>query len=234
MRNIKEAMKDLLNKIHHADCLEFMKGLPDKCVDMILTDPPYGEQTHKGAIKNKENDLQIDFASISEATMLELTAEFLRLSRTWVVFTCEWRFINPIEKAFPAEFVRFGIWTKPVYTPQISGDRPAMGWEAVCIMHPKGMKRWNGGGKSAVYNFGRDNDSNIHTTQKPLQFWKQLLLDFNTTPKAIVLDCFSGSGTTALACHDLGLDFICIEKDLEYFNASVKRLEQHQRQLKLL
>ena len=47
-------MKDitsLLNKIHHADCLEFMKQLPDKCVDLVLTDPPYGIGEAKG--KNK-------------------------------------------------------------------------------------------------------------------------------------------------------------------------------------
>ena len=35
-------MQDLINKIHHADCLEFMKQLPDKCIDLVLTDPPYG------------------------------------------------------------------------------------------------------------------------------------------------------------------------------------------------
>ena len=227
-------MKHLLNKIHHADCLEFMKSLPDKCIDLVLTDPPYGEQTHKGAIKNKENELQIDFASISESTMLQLTAEFIRLSKTWVVFTCEWRFISAIEKAFPVEFIRFGVWVKPNYMPQMSGDRPATGWEAICIMHPKGRKKWNGGGKCSVWEFQRDNEASIHTTQKPLQFWKRLLLDFNTTPRAIVLDAFSGSGTTALACHDLGLDFICIEKDFDYWQASCKRLEQHQRQLKLL
>jgi site-specific DNA-methyltransferase (adenine-specific) len=48
-----------------------------------------------------------------------------------------------------------------------------------------------------------------------------------------VLDCFSGSGTTALACHDLGLNFICIEKDEKYYNDSVKRLEDHKKQMKL-
>ncbi len=227
-------MKELLNKIHLANCLDFMRQLEDKCVDMILSDPPYGSQTHKGALNNVEGDLQIDFEEITSVEMLVLVGEFLRLSRTWVIFTCEWRFMAAIEEAFPKEFIRFGVWVKPVYTPQFTGDRPATGWEAICMMHPRGTKKWNGGGRCSVYNFGRDNESAIHTTQKPIQLWKQLLLDFNVTPRGIILDPFSGSGTTALACHDLGLDFICIEKDPDYHAASVKRLEQHQRQLKLL
>ena len=72
-------------------------------------------------------------------------------------------------------------------------------------------------------------DDTTHPTQKPLKLIKRLLNGHS----GIVLDCFSGSGTTALACHDLGLDFICIEKDPDYHAASVKRLEAHQRQLKL-
>lgn len=47
----------------------------------------------------------------------------------------------------------------------------------------------------------------------------------------LVLDCFSGSGTTAIACHNLKRRFICIEKDFDYWKASCKRLEEHKRQL---
>jgi DNA modification methylase len=46
----------------------------------------------------------------------------------------------------------------------------------------------------------------------------------------LVLDCFSGSGTTAIACHRLKRRFICIEKDKDYWEASCKRLEEEQRQ----
>lgn len=49
----------------------------------------------------------------------------------------------------------------------------------------------------------------------------------------LVLDCFSGSGTTAVACHNLKRRFICIEKDKDYYEASVKRLEDAQKQLNL-
>jgi DNA modification methylase len=51
--------------------------------------------------------------------------------------------------------------------------------------------------------------------------------------KIINSDCFSGSGTTAIACHNLKRRFICIENDKEYYEASVKRLEEHKKQLNL-
>lgn len=49
----------------------------------------------------------------------------------------------------------------------------------------------------------------------------------------LVLDCFSGSGTTAIACHNLKRRFICIEKDKEYYEKSVERLKVEQAQLQL-
>ena len=59
----------------------------------------------------------------------------------------------------------------------------------------------------------------------------QDLIELFSDEKQIVLDCFSGSGTTAVACHNLNRRFICIEKDPDYYAASVKRLEEVQRQL---
>lgn len=69
----------------------------------------------------------------------------------------------------------------------------------------------------------------IHPTQKPIKLFEQILQDFSNE-NDLVLDCFSGSGTTAIACHRLKRRFICIEKDKEYYEASVKRLEDEQRQ----
>lgn len=73
------------------------------------------------------------------------------------------------------------------------------------------------------------NQERIHPTQKPLKLFEQILQDYSNE-NDLVLDCFSGSGTTAVACHNLKRRFICIERDREYFESSVKRLEQAQRQ----
>lgn len=72
----------------------------------------------------------------------------------------------------------------------------------------------------------------FHETQKPLQLITYLL-ERSTKENDLVLDCFSGSGTTAIACHNLNRRFICVEKDKEYWQKSVERLEIAQSQLKL-
>lgn len=71
-----------------------------------------------------------------------------------------------------------------------------------------------------------------HPTIKPLGIFETLVKN-SSRENDLVLDCFSGSGTTAIACHRLNRRFICIEKDKEYFEASVKRLEDERKQLSL-
>lgn len=75
-------------------------------------------------------------------------------------------------------------------------------------------------------------DIRIHPTQKPLKLFEMILRDYSNE-NDLILDCFSGSGTTAVACHNLKRRFICIEKDYDYWKASVERLENAQAQLKL-
>lgn len=68
-----------------------------------------------------------------------------------------------------------------------------------------------------------------HPTPKRVNIASKILLNISNK-NDIILDCFSGSGTTAIACNRLNRNFICIEKDKEYYEASVKRLENEQAQ----
>lgn len=83
--------------------------------------------------------------------------------------------------------------------------------------------------KSFKYNTPTER---IHPTQKPIELVSHLLR-LGSKENDLILDCFSGSGTTAIACHKLNRNFICIEKDVDYYNASVERLENTKAQLKL-
>lgn len=65
-----------------------------------------------------------------------------------------------------------------------------------------------------------------------LNLFQQILNDYSQ-PNDLILDPFSGSGTTAIAAHNLGRRFICIEKDPDYHAASVQRLKDTQAQLRL-
>ena len=72
----------------------------------------------------------------------------------------------------------------------------------------------------------------IHPTQKPVKLF-MWLLNRETNENDLILDCFSGSGTTAIACNRLKRRFICIEKDSEYWEKSCERLKAEQAQMQL-
>jgi len=206
--------------LYCGDCREILPTL-DK-VDAVVTDPPYGEQTHKGARGGgfKSQTILVDFSSQTA----ERTRDYLRrltdLASRWVIATVEWQHMALL--AGEPWFVRHGIWVKPNGSCQFSGDRPAMGWEAVAICHKKGKKRWNGGGHHAVWQFNKENGQ--HPTQKPLPLvekWVSLFSDKGET----ILDPFMGSGTTGVACANLGRKFIGIELKQEYFDIACERIE---------
>ena len=71
-----------------------------------------------------------------------------------------------------------------------------------------------------------------HPTIKPLGIVKNLIIN-STNENDVVLDCFSGSGTTAVACSQLKRNFIAIEIDEKYYKLSLQRLEADQTQMKL-
>jgi DNA modification methylase len=86
-------MKDLLNKIHHGDCLEFMKQLPDKCIDLVLTDPPYGidfgtfNRTNKDAKGNRyKADKYKNGNWDKEFCLNEYFIQIKRISHNWIIW----------------------------------------------------------------------------------------------------------------------------------------------------
>jgi site-specific DNA-methyltransferase (adenine-specific) len=221
------------------DCLDAVTGLcslPDKSVDHVICDPPYGDETHLGARGGQGDTKLVTFGSITAEELRTILGEVGRVTRRWVVATVEWRHVLPLERNPPngLRFVRHGIWVKPNGAPQFTGDRPATGWEAVAILHaavPEGRMKWNGGGKHAVWNFPKEGE-NVHPTQKPIALADAFVRDF-TDPGDLILDPFAGSGTTGVAAIRLGRRFLGWEKDPKYHAAAVKRLAGTREQLVL-
>jgi site-specific DNA-methyltransferase (adenine-specific) len=77
-----------------------------------------------------------------------------------------------------------------------------------------------------------DKANKMHPTQKPIKLYKWLLMNY-AKPNDKILDTHLGSGSIAIACHDLGFDLTACELDTDYFNGAVKRLENHKLQLKI-
>ena len=216
----KPYYQDSACTIYHGDCREILPLLPK--VDLVLTDPPYGEVTHKGARTGTEKKVLVDFDSFTTEKLLELTALFVDASRRWVFMTCEWRHAAKMEEA-GLPLIRLGVWIKPNGAPQFTGDRPGTGWEAIAILHREGKKKWNGGGHHATWIHNIEQGE--HPTTKPLGLVKTWVQQFSNEGETI-LDPFMGSGTTLRAAKDLGRKAIGIELEEKYCEIAVKRLRQ--------
>lgn len=203
------------------DCREVLPTL--RKVDVVVTDPPYGEKTHAGARTGGGDKILVSFDSITADEFCLLCTQFCALAERWVLMTCDWTHAAAAQSAMPDIFVRSGVWIKPNGMPQYTGDRPAMGYEAVAILHRKGRKRWNGGGSHAVWT--QPKVSAEHPTQKPLPLvlnWVRLFSD----PGDTILDPFCGSGTTGVAAVKLGRKFIGIEIHEPYFDIACRRISE--------
>ncbi len=216
--------------IYHGDCRDVIPSLTLQPVQMVLTDPPYSQRTHAGARTNRIDQRSqpfIDFASMTEVELVKVFELCAQKLQGWCISFVDWRHMSHLESSPPdgLRFVRFGIWDKPNGTPQISGDRPAMGWEAIAILHSKTHRmHWNGGGRRAVWTCLRESQCS-HRTQKPLSLVKQLAALF-TSPGDLVLDPFMGSGTTLRAAKDTGCRAIGIEINERYCEIAANRLRQ--------
>jgi DNA modification methylase len=220
-------------------------------VDHVITDPPYardvylraarvpaeGAGTRAGRTDRGIHNLKTgalgkmaagDIGAIDE--MLEpVSAQIGRLVRRWAlvfsdVETCHrWR--QQLEAA-SLRYVRTGAWVKPDAMPQMSGDRPAVGFEPCTIAHAPGPMEWNGGGRPAVWIFNTCKVNRPdHPCPKPEPLMEKLVFDFSDYGDAI-LDPFMGSGTTLVAAKRLGRKAIGIELNEQYCEVAAKRLAQ--------
>jgi len=223
--------------LYHGDCLDILPTLDP--VDHVITDPPYSEHVHSKSMRGADGWLgpieverDLGFASVTDD---DRTVVMACHPRRWtLVFsdvesTHRWR-----ESAEGhVEYVRTGAWVKVGGAPQFTGDRPAVGFEAISIFHQPGRKAWNGGGRPAVWSvpivLDRGNDSatewRCHTAQKPERLMEMLVAEF-TDPGEVILDPFAGSGTTGVAAKRLGRRAILIEREERYCEVAVKRLRQ--------
>jgi site-specific DNA-methyltransferase (adenine-specific) len=217
-------IKELENKIINADCMDILKQLPDKCIDLVLTDPPYGIGESKGKNKSRVKlAIAKDYGNKdwdSKIPQKEVFDEIIRISKHAIIFGGNY-FVEYLKNS-PCWIV----WDK-LNTGNFADCELA--WTSFKSAVRKYEFLWNG----MIQQNMKNKEVRIHPTQKPADLFGMILRDYSKEGD-LILDCFSGSGTTAIACHRLKRRFICIERDKDYWQASVKRLEDEQRQGVLL
>lgn len=242
---MKPYYSDDLVTLYHGRAEDVLPTLEQ--VDHFIADPPYSEHVHGAARSSimRSNDrggrygadvrrnVDLGFAHLTVELRDFLAAEAARLTSRWVLVFSDTESAHLWAEALEdqgLDYVRTGAWVKRGSTPQFSGDRPATGFESVTICHPKGRKRWNGGGAHAVWdvpivlNRARSAKSErVHPTQKPLALMAALVQQF-TDPGEVILDPVAGSGTTGVAAKRLGRRAVLVEEQEAHCEAAAARL----------
>jgi len=222
--------------LHHGDCREVLATMGDKSVDVVITDPPYAAETHEftrtnntayGRRGNRVLSGIKTFSSITEEDLRTNLEELGRITSGWVIANMDYRhaFTFAATELEALRLLRIGVWVKTNPNPQISGDRPAQGWEAIAYMHRRDIRpSWSGGGRAGNFVLPSSQGQG-HPTSKPLGMVRQWL-EWFTKPGDVVFDGYAGSGTTGRAAVDAGCKAILCEADEGFCELIVKRLSQ--------
>lgn len=219
--------------------MELMARYPDKHFDLAIVDPPYGigasKQTASSSkMKWRENSVikrstlkskDWDNAKPSQEYFIELFrvsknqiiwggnyfTDYLKPINSWII----WNKLQLLETRSDGEMA----WT--------SFSRPLK----IVPLLQDGFKRGQNVGynQPVIYNEPFSGKQTIHPTQKPIALYKWLL-DKYAKQGDKILDTHLGSGSISIACHDYGFDLTACELDKEYFDAAMKRINNHRSQ----
>ena len=201
-------------KLVCGDCLELMREMPDKSVDLVLTDPPYGIKAHGGVggygvAKARKYAGSWD----NEIPPKEMFDEMLRVAKDVIIFGGNY-FAHILP---PAQ--HWIVWDKKG---DIKFKNPYSDCELIYTnISKKTVKKITFKQQGFITD---SRDKRYHPTQKPTELLAQLLEGYST-PESVVLDPFMGSGSTGVACVNTGRDFIGFEIDRGYFDIAEKRIK---------
>jgi len=235
-----------VNQIIHGDCLKIMPLLPDKSIDMILCDLPYGTtackwdniipfkplwEQYERIIK--DNGAIVLTASQPFTTVL-INSNIKRFRYSWV-WEKEQGVNFLMAKRQPLKVHEdICVFSKKqtVYYPQMTEGKPYIsgkGDSGEVTGRVKKVQTKNNGTRypKSVIRFKRE--TGLHPTQKPVALFEYLIKTY-TQPGEIVLDNCIGSGTTAIAALNTGRFFIGIEKEEKYVEMARKRIAEHAQQ----
>lgn len=208
------------NRIIHGDCIEVMKSIPNNLIDLIVTDPPYGDNIAYGwnnkIIKNNENPL-INCQALVECYRV------LKRNRSLYLFT-NWKHY-PFLTEFILRYTKFKIRHVIVWKKHNFG----LGWAfrhqyELIIVLEKGNPKYNLTNFSDVQSAHHINhDKESHPHEKP-QDLIQKIIEHSTKEGQLIMDPFSGSGAICKGAKSINRKFIGIELDKKWFDYSLKNL----------
>ena len=218
-------MREAKIEITNEDNMALMSRYPDKHFELAIVDPPYGidvtnqSQGKGGGVAKKIEYKKTDWDKT--APDKKYFDELIRVSKNQIVWGAN-HFISRI----PYDSSCWVVWDKD------NGETDFADCELAWASFKTAVRRFKWKWSGMLQQNMKNKESRIHPTQKPVALYKWLLHNYANEGDKI-LDTHLGSGSIAIACHDLGFDLTACELDKDYFDAAVHRLEQHKKQLKL-
>jgi len=214
-----------INKVYHGDCLDIMKTLPGKSIDLILTDPPYGiNENNKKNLSRRQlttctdyGDYEWDRNKISK----EYFDEIFRISKNQIIFGGNYY------GSILGDTNCYLVWDKVNYDNDFADCELA--WTSFKTAVRQFTFQWNG----MLQGDMKNKEKRYHPTQKPVKLFEWILNKYSN-PNDIILDPFAGSGTTAIASIRQNRNYILIEKEEKYIDIINERIENELDKIKIL
>lgn len=216
--------------LYNQDCLEAMREMEDDAFDLAIVDPPYGIgiakdinnwgnhnlKSSKAWKKPKEKSYKLKPWD-NKTPGQEYFDELFRVSKKQIIWGC-----NYFTDKLPVSGGRI-YWSKGVVMPTLG--KGELAWTNLRNSIDQIDLLWAGYRKC-------EETERFHPTQKPVALYTWLL-DKYAKKGDKILDTHLGSGSIAIACHNLGYDLEGYELDPDYYQAACNRLKEHQKQLRL-
>lgn len=216
-------MIELLN----VDCMEYMRGLKDKAFDLAIVDPPYG--IGENGDRNKSRGklaVAKDYKSFAggdiEPPSIEYFKELQRVSNNQIIWGAN-HFIDRI--ALPSSC--WIVWDK------VTGDNDFADSELAYTSFKTAVRNFRFQWSGMLQGDMKNKEQRIHPTQKPIKLYEWLLTNYSKQGQRI-LDTHLGSGSSAIAAKNFGVDFVGCELDKDYYDAALARLNQASSQENLM
>jgi len=243
-----------LNKIIQSDCLEYLRSLPDECVDLVLIDPPYGVN-----FKNDFYDDSAEFVKIESIKWLQELFRILKDGSHCYIFTgtkslnlwltniesggFEFKNIINVLAYCNGQYLKNNFYYRTEHILFLSKGKAKNLNQVDFIKTSDAWKNDKRNINKQEYTYSYPNFWNFifanekantkklfHPNQKNTKLL-EILIKLSTNENDIVLDCFSGSGSLAQACLETNRNFLCCERDEGYVKIANDRLENWQEDL---
>ena len=223
-------------ELWNEDCLNIIKTIPEKSVNLVITDPPYklnkttGSMTSTSKVEKWQGNLKAGDKTANIINMVKFSEWLPEVYRVLKKDAHCYIWINDknlVDLCNEAEKVGFKlhnilVWKKNNVTP----NRWYMkNCEFILFLHKGKSFPIKNMGDAQLYECDNINGKDkLHPTQKPIEYLERLIIN-SSNEFDTVLDCFMGSGSVGVACKNLNRKFIGIEKDEKYFKIAKERIE---------